>query len=68
MAKPKARKNKAKDIEVKKPKALESLNLTELKALAYDVIAYIEDKQKFLARINNLIVTKGNQHGKGTVT
>ena len=48
MAKPKASKNKAKDVEV-------NSELVKLKAAAYDAISVIENYQKQLVQINRAI-------------
>lgn len=46
--------------EEKKQIDIQTISVTELKALAYDVIADIEQKQKFLKAINSEIIKKGN--------
>ncbi len=61
MKKPKAKKNKAKDVERIN---LNAMSVIELKALAYDIFAQIQQGQKDLVQVNNVIAEKTN--GKAT--
>ncbi len=58
MSKVKAKQNKAEDVEAPKSVDIDKLNLTELKAVAYDIFATIEKAQADLRQVNNLIKTK----------
>ena len=57
----KASQNKAKDVERIN---LNAMKVVELKALGYDIFAQIQQCQRNLVEINNLIVEKTN--GKAT--
>ncbi len=62
--KPKATQNKAKQVETKIPVQktdVEKMSLVELKALAYDILATIEQNNRNLQKVNNLIIQKQEQ-------
>ncbi len=69
--KPKAKQNKAKNVERIN---LNAMSITQLKAAGYDVFAEmqeyekrIQQRQRVLKQINDLIVEKTNGLGKTTV-
>lgn len=61
MQKPKASRNKAKDVS---PKKVKDMSVVELKALAYDIFALIQRNQNELRQVNDLIQERTNGHGK----
>ncbi len=58
MNKVKAKANKAENVETPKSVNLDNMNLTELKAMAYDILAMIEKCQADLRQVNDLIRAK----------
>ncbi len=58
MSKVKAKANKAGSVEAPRSVNLDKLNLTELKAMAYDILAMIEKCQADLRQVNDLIRAK----------